>query len=190
MKYHAITAGYGPYERIAKILAYRFQKINQIETTILTNEVKQLPLRHHWFFKAYLWQYIPPDTDFLIYFDADILALNQFPKPTIPSFYCVKDPGNHGAKYGLKFYCNAGFFIAHKSTQHIFKEWQKENLNYHNQYTWHDQCALNIILAKNQYTELPKEYNLLRNYQSSHKEIYNLHFAGNKRALTNIFGCI
>lgn len=97
------------------------------------------PGTQYWM-KAFLWELARPDTERIVYIDADILPVQSFPDyvhaASAPfSARLDKDGigdnerGTHAIFNGIRDYFNNGFFIATRESMPVFTLAQKEVLN-------------------------------------------------------------
>jgi hypothetical protein len=122
----AFTCGIGePYAQLAERAARRFALLNpQIPTiNIAEKEVvsRNLPTPH--WIKAYLWDFVGPEVDTIVWFDSDIIPIRPLPPPASPGFSACLDPlaGALGIALKIQDYVNTGFFITSRPAIRVFE---------------------------------------------------------------------
>lgn len=109
-------------------IANRFEKLNGAKLNIHTYVPPGLPKGvHPTFYKAWIWDMVPPNVDRVMFMDYDIIPVRPLgPLPYCDFGACEGILGTPKARKVFPFfrnhiYFNAGFFLASRATQRLFE---------------------------------------------------------------------
>lgn len=99
--------------------------------------------------KAWLWDFVPPDIDRLLVFDADLVCIRpwkqwQIDAPFLATreIYVPRAVRNEKRAFGLPDYFNAGLFVCHRSQRDRLERVRHYGPHYG---TWLEQTAVNVL---------------------------------------------
>ena len=192
MKTVAVAFGDGRFKEYATAAVKRFEKLNDVEGWFLDIESLPRGLKHPSWAKAWIWNAVPHDVERVIWIDADVVPVRPI-MDVVPDFaipFCgVRDidisrqeaEWDQDEVRGLRTYFNAGVFVVHRSTERMFREWQKEAM-IGSATQFIDQTPLNLLLAKHfkesEIHELPRDCNWLLPFGPIPADVRMVHFAG------------
>ena len=192
MKTLAVSFGDGRYLKPARAAITRFSRLNDVEGMVI--DIEKLPngLDHPAWSKAFVWNVVPADVERVIWIDADIVPIGPI-MDIVPDFeipFCVAkdtDRSRQTAEWGdpavkeLRTYFNSGVFVAHRSTEPLFAEWQAQ-ATAGLRHPFMDQTPLNLLIEKHltsgQIFELPPECNWLTPFGPIAPGVRMAHLAG------------
>jgi len=198
MKTMALTYGDGHFTTVREQVVARFRKLNPgIATRSLGPEDITFPLWHGTWAKLFVWDLVPSEVDRVICFDCDMIPMSPLtpflPEDDVP-FAAVPDIAGiremeaaSGAPEiaAVRCYYNAGFFVAHRSTEPMFRKMQAfmpAAGKVVKTYRFFDQTPLNLVVDEtlgDRVTRLPPQLNWLFGAMGpSPKDVCMLHFAG------------
>ena len=192
MKTIVISFGDGRLLESAQAAVKRFSELNDVEGLVLN--IHKLPneLSHPAWAKSCLWEQVPASVERVIWIDADIVPIRPImdiiPDFEIPFCAVLDAPlAVQQAEWGdepvrdLSSYFNSGMFVAHRSTEPMFKEWQSQAAKPDASPFW-DQTPLNLLLPKylkpGEIFALPQECNWVRGFGEIPPDVRMAHFAG------------
>jgi len=196
MKTVYVTAALGGWpEDLMFLVQHRFGDVNGVPLTVLGhNDIRGLVnlMPHPTWVKAFLWDLLPPDTERIMWLDADMVAASPMGDlPTSDPWMACPDTDNTRNRIsGVRalsgigpMYFNAGFFVATRAARGVFNIAQTWMLNSNAAvpYMYLDQTPLNVLvtLVLGGYMALPKQWNwMIKGYGPPPPDVKFVHFAG------------
>jgi len=192
MKTVVVSFGDGRHAEYAKVALRRFEQLNEVESWMLNIEALPRGLSHPTWAKAWIWESVPSDVERVIWIDTDVIPIRPI-MDLIPDFaipWCAVEDieiSRQEAEWdkerveGVRTYFNAGVFVAHRSTEPMFRRLQEIAL-LGKRYQFSDQTPMNLLVdemfGEEEFVKLPRECNWLLPFGDIPADVRMVHLAG------------
>ena len=173
-KFHAVTSAVWLDASVIETVeraARRFEQLNDIPVQILYNQdLGGKILTHRRFVKSLIWEYVPSDVDYVLYYDYDVLPLAPLGKIPEAKFAAAPDiRKSMDAAFDIwpllrqyNIFFSTSVMLSHRSMAELFDRVACAQSYKPDQHGKYEQSLFNIFIQyKRAIHQLPKSWNYI-----------------------------